>query len=212
MTKRKRNKVLIIVIVLMAFLLITNMDNILSLLRTGTYGTQQIDSSLFTFLADEFSFTVRNAQSSQEALKNGETFRIVKDIIGAFFSLIPSRFRPEGIERLEKVNTQYWMGSYTYYGGKPTDLMAASLYEFWYIGIIIWPFIYGVVVKKLDSFFEKSKDTLYGKILFVQLIYQFAKTIEHADLSLIAGNIFYIVLCHIIVMRFCPQIKELQVN
>jgi oligosaccharide repeat unit polymerase len=206
----QRNKVWMIIIVIIAFLLITNMDNILSFLRTGTYGTQQTDSGIFTFLADEFSFTVRNAQSSQEALKDGETFRLLKDIVAAIFSLLPSRFTPEGVVKLQIINTQYWMGNFTYYGGKPTDLMAASLYELWYLGIIIWPFIYGLVVKKLDTYFEKSRDTIYGKILFVQLIYQFAKTVGYADLSLIALNVFYLVLCHLIVMICCPKLDESQ--
>lgn len=202
---KKRSRIGLIIVVIIAYVLIANMDNILELLRTGTYGSSETDSGVISFLADEFSFTVRNAQSSQEALKDGETFRIFKDIIGAIFSLVPSRFRPDWVVRLEKVNTQYWVGSYTYYGGKPTDIMAASLYELWYFGVIIWPFIYGVVVRKLDNYFAKSRETLYGKILFVQLIYQFAKTVAYADLWLIAWNIFYIVLCHIIVMVFCPK-------
>ncbi len=202
----RKNKIWIVIIVIIAYLLITNMDNILFLLRTGTFGTQQTDSNVFTFLADEFSFTVRNAQSSQEALKDGETFRIFKDLVAALFSLLPSRFTPEGVVKLQTINTQYWMGDFTYYGGKPTDLMAASLYELWYLGIIVWPFLYGVVVKKLDKYIEILKDTVYGKILFVQLIYQFAKTVGYADLSLIALNVFYLVICHIIVMLFCPKL------
>lgn len=209
---KRKNIFSLFVIVLVAYLLISNMDNILNLLRSGSYGTAETDSGVFSFLADEFSFTVRNAQSSQEALKDGETFRVFKDILGAAFSLVPSRFRPDWVVRLEKVNTQYWVGAYTYYGGKPTDLMAASLYELWYFGIVIWPFIYGVVVKKLDKYFNKQRDTLYGKILFVQLIYQFAKTVAYADLWLIAWNIFYIVLCHLIVLFFCPRIKTIAIT
>ena len=212
MTSKKRyikgKKIWIVVFAVLAYRLIVNMDNILFMFRTGDYMAQQVDSDVFTFLADEFSFTVRNAQSSQEALRDGETFRILKDIVAAVFSLLPSRFTPSGVVRLETVNTKYWMGSYTYYGGKPTDLMAASLYELWYLGIVIWPFIYGVVVKKLDRYFLDSRETIYGKILFVQLIYQFAKTVGYADLSLIALNLFYIVICHIIVMIFCPKLDK----
>lgn len=208
----RKSKLWIIIAVVIAYLLISNMDNILSLLRTGNYGTEQTDSGFFLFFADEFSFTVRNAQSCQEALRSGETFRIFKDITAACFSLLPSRFTPEGVEKLQTINTKYWMGNQIYYGGKPTDLMAASLYELWYFGIIIWPFVYGVVVKKLDKYFENLRDAVYGKILFVQLIYQFAKTVGYADLSLIVLNVFYLMLCHIIVLMFCPKLGKSQSN
>ena len=205
-TKKKSDKVWMALVVIVGYFLISNMDNILSLLRTGVYGSAKTDSGVLSFFADEFCFTVRNAQCSQEALQDGETFRIGKDILSAIFSIVPSRFTPNWIQRLEIVNTQYWKAGMIYYGGKPTDIMSAGLYELWYFGIIIWPFLYGVVVKRTDIYIDRIKVSIYGKILFAQLIYQFAKTVAYADLALITLNIFYIVIGHLIVKFFCRRL------
>ena len=193
----------LIMISVIGILFVENIDFFTSLLREEKTIVKNIDiSGVFSPIYKEFSWTVRNPQAVYIAKKDGIGFRIIEDILSAIFSLLPSRFTPEGIQRLEKINTIYWFNGMKGYGGKPTDIIVTGLYQLGYVGALILPLVYGYFLKKIDYFFKKGTNSIYYKVLFVQLIYQFAKTIAYADFALVALNLFYIVVGHFIVCYF----------
>lgn len=193
----------IIIIAVIGIIFIENVENITNYFRTGSFTKRTDANGLFTFLYSEFSWVVRNGQAVQEATAKGEsTLRIGKDLLSAVFSILPSKFTPEGIKRLEYLNTEMWFNGMIGYGGKPTDIITTGLYEISYLGIIILPYVYGAIVKGFDRRFLKMEESVYHKILFVQLVYQFAKTVAYADFALVTLNLFYIVIGHIIVCYF----------
>ena len=203
----------IIIIAVVGIIFLENADNITAFFRTGILENTTETRGIFKFLYSEFSWTVRNGQAVQEAAAKGEsTFRIGKDILSAVFAILPSRFSPEWIQRLEITNTKMWFNGMVGYGGKPTDIITTGMYEISYLGVIVIPYFYGVIVKGFDRRFQDMEESVYSKIIFVQLVYQFAKTVAYADFALVALNMFYIVVGHILVCFFNRHNGSLEKN
>lgn len=196
--------VYIMLLFALGIVIITTFDNTFHL--TGGDEKQSIASFInpFKIIYPEFSWTVRNAQAVHEAMQSGEnTWRLGKELLSGIFGVLPSKFRPDSIVRLEKINTQYWVaGLHSYSGGKPPDMLTAGLYVLSYFGIFILPFTYGRIIRRLDKFFAEHNVGLYYKILFVQMLYQIMKTVAYCDFALVTQNLFYIVVGHIII-RVC---------
>lgn len=192
------------IIGMVGFLFIKNLDFFMDLIRKNeVIKTKNSSLGIFSFLYTEFSWTVRNPQAVYIAKRDGIGFRLLYDILSAFFSLLPSYFTPEGLQRLEKINTIYWLNGMKGYGGKPTDIIVTGLYQLGYMGAIMLPLFYGYILKRIDDYFLKRRtNSIYYQVLFVQLIYQFIKTIAYADFALVVLNLFYIVVGHFIVCYF----------
>lgn len=206
MRKNNANRIKIfpfIIIAVIGIVFLENVDNITSYFRSGVFKSTSETKGFFTFLYSEFSWVVRNGQTVQEAAAKGEsTLRIGRDLLSALFAILPSRFSPEWIKRLEFTNTRMWFNGMVGYGGKPTDIITTGMYELSFLGVLVLPYVYGAIVKGFDKRFENLEVSLYSKILFVQLVYQFAKTVAYADFALVTLNLFYIVVGHIIVCIF----------
>lgn len=196
----------IIIIAFISIIFLENVDNITSYFRNGIFENSLERKGIFSFIYSEFSWVVRNGQAVQEAAEKGvSTMRIGNDLLSAIFAILPSAFSPEWIKRLEYTNTEMWFNGMIGYGGKPTDLITTGLYELSYFGVILIPYIYGVIIKGFDNRFENMERFLYSKVIFVQLIYQFAKTVAYADFALVSLNAFYLVLGHVIVCCFSTK-------
>ncbi len=204
---RKKLKTLpLLVICVLGYLFITNIYTITGLI-TGESSSGST-SGVGSFIYDEFSWVVRNPQAVHDAHKEGNTFLIGKEILSGIVSWFPSRFRPEWLPRLEKINSQYWYNGEKVHGGKPPDIITTGIYTFSYLGIVLIPMAYGMIVKAIDRFFMNRTESVYYDILFVQLVYQFAKTVAYCDFALVALNIFYIVIGHMIVLFFNRQFRR----
>jgi len=206
MRKSNANRIKIIPIIIIAaigIVFLENVDNITSYVRSGVIETTSETKGFFTFLYSEFSWVVRNGQTVQEAAAKGEsTLRIGRDLLSAIFAILPSRFSPVWIKRLEFTNTEMWLNGIVGYGGKPTDIITTGMYELSFLGALVLPYVYGAIVKGFDNRFKNMDGSLYSKILFVQLVYQFAKTVAYADFALVTLNLFYLIVGHIIVCFF----------
>lgn len=191
----------LIVLGLLGIFFVENIDSVLNILRGSSFHRTEEAKNIFTgFLYTEFSWTVRNAQCVRIARQNGVGYRLILDLASAVFALLPSRFTPLNLVRLEKINNIYWFNGIIGYGGKPTDIVVTGLYQLGIVGAVILPGIYGFIIRKVDDYFQNENlHSVYYKILFVQLIYQFAKTVSYADFALVALNLFYIVIGHLIV-------------
>lgn len=190
--RRSPNYVFVGVLAIVALFAMHNYDTIYSYISKGT--ELELSFDIFESIRSEFSFTVRNIQAVFLALDdNPFMFKLPTEILNGILGILPSSFRPDWIENLEKFNTSYWVmnSSRTYYGGKPPDIITTGIYTMNYLGVFFLPLIYGQILRKLDSYFG-IHDGLYANILFANLLYPVVRTIGYANFNGVTLNVFYI--------------------
>lgn len=178
------------VILIIVLFILFNADTILRYLRGQTIVSTG-DSGILQTLSGEFSFIVSGTQTALSQWTSGEAkLMIGNDIVNGLFAWIPTSFKPFVLEDVWNYNTKIInSGSY---GQSPTSIVAQSFYDLSWIGIIIIPFIYGVLIKKIEKILEARKDNIFFETVYVVLGVYLCKGIAYFSLYNIMINIFFI--------------------
>lgn len=173
-------------------------ESIMGVLQNDTVNrSSEVSLNVIEIIRSEFFFPMSSFQTYMENIGTGKIgIRIVVDIENAFFSWLPSRFKPSNLVGLEATNTILHSGT-TIYGGLPTDFITTCFYELGSVGLFIFPAIYGYLAKifekKIRPFFSND----YFKVIYVLGVFYFVKAIGYGDPANIMSNIFFLVWGHI---------------
>lgn len=199
--KKKKNYYLKYMVMLIgALILMSAAEPIMAILQNDDISKDiHMNINPLKLLSEEFFFPFVSSQTAINAHINGiENFRFITDILSGLLAWLPSRFRPEDIKQLEIVNTILINGT-TIYGGMPTDIIAVSIYDFGFMGVAILPYIFGRMIRRMQSIFDKNNN-LYYKILYILTGFYMVKAVAYTDFANIMSNIFYVVCGHILIV------------
>lgn len=197
----KRNYKKYAVLAIVALVIISASEPIMGIIQNSTITTAEvkINVNFIEILRNEFFFPSSSIQVALGAHESGTVgFRLLTDIISGLFAWLPSRFRPESIVQLEVVNTILKSGT-TAYGGLPADLISLSIYDLGYIGVAIIPFIFGLIINKMQLSFNKKPKSNYNSMMYLLTAFYMLKAVPYADPANIMSNIFYVVMGNFLV-------------
>lgn len=127
-----------------------NMLNVLdSLFVSFATGEFEVEAFDWNEIIHQFSHPYRNVCFSYDiALQGGVRFG--KDFIADFLNFIPGVNFDESYEQ----TCVFYLGpDWRTSGGIPNDIITFSVIEFFFFGIIIIPYLVGIIIKKIDVFF-----------------------------------------------------------
>lgn len=200
----KKTKYIKYFFVSLCALIVANIgESIMGFFQNTSVKDLNVSFNVFKILRDEFFFISENLQIVQEARSSGLVgYRLFEDMICGIFAWLPSRFLPNGLQKLETLNTILKMGT-TIYGGLPTDFVTTSLYELGYFGIVVIPFVFGRIIKKFEIFIKRHKDETFYLIIQILGSFYIIKAVAYADFANIMSNIFYVVFGYLCVKVIC---------
>lgn len=198
-TKRKSNYIKYGVLAFVALVIMSAGEPIIAMFQYGEIRAFNMQLNPLQILRDEFFFPSVSGQTAIIAHKEGTvSYRFFIDIISGVLAWFPSRLRPDGIERLEVVNTLLHSGTMLY-GGLPTDLISVCIYDLGYVGVAIIPFILGVTIRTIQARFDRKVRTDYVNLLFFLTGFYLLKAVAYADFANIMSNIFYVVMGYLLI-------------
>lgn len=175
---------------IVAISMLFNADAILSVMKNEAYESSG-NSSIVETLSKEFSFIVSGTQNAmiEDSTGNGNLM-IVNDIVNGAFAWLPTSLKPIILEDVWDYNTRILnTGGY---GQSPTSIVAQSIYDLSFLGIIIIPVIYGMLIKKCEKALEKRKGNVFYDTVYVVLGYYLCKGIPYFSFYNIMMSTFFI--------------------
>lgn len=183
--KITRKQIYIIAIVAVAALIsISKLDDITYFIRYGHFNTAAIkeESNSFITIMNEFGYIYESGQMSIEhnIFLSGR-WMILDDIVRGIFSCFPSRFTPDGFERVWRWNTYLCTGS-TLAGTIPCDIISESIYDLGLLGPVIVPYFWGKLMKYIEVYFGKKKSVAFNRACYTCLALAFFRIINYCEL------------------------------
>lgn len=210
-----RRRIIELVAVLFgAFLLIITAPIIFSFIRNGSSGvTSNILPGVFTLIENEFGF-VLYSQNLTLSFANGNHFSplLVNDLINAIVSWIPTRFIP-----FDKPQTLWGVISQmaNSRGTLPTDFISGSICDIWFFGMLVFPLVAGIIIRKLDVKYSEnflycdnqeqglvSKNNTYdpyNSVMTYAIALTVINSVSHFQISAIVQGVFYIFLGYVVI-------------
>ena len=84
------------------------------------------------------------------------------------------------------------------YGQSPTSILAQSIYDLGFLGVLLIPCIYGFVIRKIENKLESYGSNIFYNTIYIVLGFYLAKGIVYFSMYNIMMNIFFIVAACII--------------
>lgn len=141
-------------------------------------------------LTKEFRFIISSDMRVIKAWISGDLkIQIGNDILTSITSWIPERFLPFKIPAtLWKYNTNLY--SYGSSGTSPTSLVATSIYELGLIGILIIPFIFGLLAGVIERMLKRNKSAIYSDVYYGLFAGLFVQMVSHNQISTFVTKLF----------------------
>ena len=180
------------VILLITCVILFNADGILRMLR----GQEQSEAENVNFLqtlATEFSFLIGCMQAclGQWANGNGQLM-IGNDVVNGLFAWLPTSLKPVQLESVWTYNTVLLN---TGGGGTmPTSIVAQSFYDLQWIGILLIPFLYGLLVQGAEALLSRRKGNVFYDTVYVGLGFYLGKGLPYFSLHNIMMNTFFLLI------------------
>lgn len=192
------------IILLIASFVLFNADTILSMLRGEDVAkTESFDTA--ETLSREFSFIISGTQNALFQQSSSELKLMVgNDVVNGLFAWLPTSLKPVILEDVWDYNTQLLrLGGR---GQSPTSIVAQSLYDLSLIGVVLIPFLYGMLIKKMEIILESRKGNVFFDTVYVALGFYLCKGIPYFSVYNIMMNTFFIFLA-IIIYNTVQKIK-----
>lgn len=151
------------------------------------------DLGLRESVIHELSFIVTGTDKSIEKIDytSFSQFMIINDFTNGLFAWLPTSLKPTKFDDVWDLNTNYINPSLI--GQAPTCIVAQSYYDLGLLGIIIIPFFWGGMIKKLEGWLNGCHDVFMNTIYMVIAFY-IAKTMVYFSLYNFMMNVFFIFL------------------
>lgn len=190
---RKKEKIasylIIAACIILALLLITMLaDTFTYYVRHGVWRNSY--SGFFINFTKEFNFIVSSDMRVIKAWITGELeIQIVNDFLTAITSWIPERFVPFEIpQTIWKYNTYLYESGHS--GTAPTSLVATSIYELGLLGIIVFPFFFGLVTGHIERILRRNNTSVYCDVYYGLFAGLFVQMISHNQISTFVTKLF----------------------
>ena len=159
-------------------------------MRNGTYESGN-DSDIITTVSREFSFILSGTQNALiKDLSDEGKLMIMNDVVNGVFAWLPTTLKPIMMEDVWDYNTRSINTGE--YGQLPTSIIGQSIYDLGLLGIILLPFIYGVIIKKVEMVLEGRKENIFYNTVYIVLGYYLCKGIPYFSFYNIMINTFFI--------------------
>lgn len=183
--KITRKQIYIIALVAVAALiLISKLDDLTYFVRYGQFNTAATkeEGNSYVTIMNEFGYIYESGQISIEHnIFSSGKWMILDDIIRGFFSCFPSKFTPDGFERVWRWNTYLCTGS-TLAGTIPCDIISESIYDLGLLGPVIIPYFWGKVMKYIETYFSKKKSVPFNRACYTCLALAFFRIVNYCEL------------------------------
>ena len=204
--KKISHKTVISVICLfgIAMLLMLKMDDLTYYIRNGVWNTIKSteDNSIINSFVYELSFVMKSEQVAiMKARQVGLQF--FNDIGYGLFAWLPSSLAPSSFPRLWTLNSEL---SGAKSGELPCGIIAQGYYDLRLVGVIIFTFLYGKIIKKIDIMEIK---TPYGMTLYAALFYSIIRLVSYGMIYDFVQGLFDIFIL-IIVYFFLRQLLTIK--
>ena len=181
-----------IFLTVICFVFIINLNTITKYLRHGIYENDSA-SSILPFILNEFSYVMISGQTAFQHASTGH-FLIIDDFFYGIMAWIPSSLKPFQCINIWDYNTSLTTSGG--FGQFPCDFVTASLYDLSYIGSILFGFIWGTIVNKIEKLRESG--SLFHIICYYSLCLTCLRLVNYCMLysfvlSLFALFIFVLV-------------------
>lgn len=184
----------VIFLCVLAIILILNADPIFRTIRGEKMAAvvAETNGGVFSSLVQEFSFTLSSIQEALIARTRGiAKLMIGNDLINGLFAWLPTSIKPVILQDVWDYNTM--LLNTGGYGQAPTTIVAQSVYDLGFLGIFILPFIYGLIVKKVERGLDGDKNNLFANTIYLVLGFYLAKGLPYFSCYNIMMNIFFVV-------------------
>lgn len=175
----------------LALILIAQLDNITAAIRGyQNYTSNTDENGIFMSLMQEFGYIYESGQKAIETnlFGNGKLM-IADELVRGLFSCLPSRFTPPGFETVWRYNTFLCTGSESA-GTIPCDIVAESIYDLGWFGVIILPFFIGKLMAAVEHRFSERKDNAFNRALYMGLVLSFFRLIGYCGMYDFCRGIF----------------------
>lgn len=171
------------------FVLIIESENIFNIFRERDIISNE--NSALDVILSEFNFIYVGLYTSVKYILDSGSFLISNDVINGIFAWLPTSLKPIILDDVWDYNTHLINDGG--YGQSPVNIVGQSFYDLGFFGIFIIPFLYTLILGKLDNFFNNNYNTV-GLVFFTTLAFYLGKAMAYFSLYNIMMNIFFIVL------------------
>ena len=134
-------------------ILLVQMDNITNYIRFGVWTTNGSQGKLLSSVVRELSFLPRGGQISILSSWNGEVgLTILDDTVTGIVAWLPTKFKPTGFLDVWNINTLLMFGDLSVlHGQAPCSIITQAYYDLRIIGVLVFCFLLGRLMRKIDS-------------------------------------------------------------
>lgn len=193
-----RKTLAVLIILLIAIVLILNMDAFTASLRGDELESN--DASLAEGMLKELSYIVASAQTSVRWWKtSGFDFMVVDDVLSGIFAWLPTSVKPGSFVNIWDYNTRIYLEDPNVVNTStvPTDYISTSIYDFGVFGCIAFGMFWGFIIKKLDKAKDKNTDPFY-EIVYYTLAMSIFRLVNYCLLYDFILNMFNIVIAAVV--------------
>jgi hypothetical protein len=182
------------VLLVSGYVLIIFSNPIMNYVRYGEFNMTFAEFDLLSSLRRELGYTFASSQTAMKLRFEGYDYTFLRDVASGLFSYLPTGLTPVYARtHLTYINSVNLYGPDVQYGSPP-DFLSVSLYDLGILGVIIYPILFGLVIKQLDKFFKRYKvSSIWGTILYICLAFRISRVIANASFYNVALSIFHIV-------------------
>lgn len=188
------------ILVIISLVVFLELNNIMRFIRTGELKFSS--TNLIKSFANEFMFPFSNNLNVIDyAIRGNFRTTILEDLLCIFLAWVPMRLKSDWVVNLFGKNTSYFYPDFI--GQVPTDLISASIFEFHFLGIIVLPFLLGIVMRFISEINIQNKNSFDMLFYFYFGITLSLKVIAYYDISHILYTMFSLIIGYIIINFIC---------
>jgi len=185
----------------LALPLLDVMDSLFVYMQKGVF--EEINADYFSYVS-QFRAPINNVFYAFD-IGNTYGYRWGSDFITVFLDFLPGLyFEPSYIPTSEFLGGVNWRAS----GGVPNDLVTFSILEFHVFGLVIAPFVLGLLAKRIDKLIEHLTISKVAVILSTVLAVNSFLLVGNADFVALARSFTLIIIPGIILFSSKKRIMK----
>lgn len=202
------------VVLLFAFILLANLDDISYFIRNGAIPSKKVSNSengIFMSLMSEFTYIYKAGMTAVENCFPRGKLMLLDDIAFGIKAYIPGTAFLGDCMQVSLHNTILCTGNpHSLAGSIPCDMIAFSIYDLSYLGPIVIPFSIGVTIRFIENHFNKKKDNPLSQTFYYGMALVFIRLVTYLDTYDFITSIFPYVLLYVITIcvKFIGNIVE----
>ena len=190
------------VVLLVAFILLANLDNISYFIRNGSIAPKKIDNNengIFMSLMSEFTYIYKSGMTAVENCFPKGKLMLLDDIAFGIKAYVPGTAFLGECMQVSLYNTILCTGNpHSLAGSIPCDMIALSIYDLSFLGPIVIPFFIGITIRFIENHFNGKKDNPLSQTFYYGMALVFIRVVTYLDSYDFITSIFPYVLLYAI--------------